>query len=45
MSYVFVVECSICVVGWNGSGVGVGCEVSCGVHSVYLVCVCVVCVQ
>ena len=38
----FVVVCSIWVVGWSGSGVYVGCEVSCDMLSVYLVCVCVV---
>ena len=37
-----MLECSIWVVGWSGSGVGVGCEVSGGVHGVCLVCVCVV---
>ena len=25
------------MVGWSGSGVGVGCEVSCGVHGVWCV--------
>lgn len=30
------------MVGWNGSGVCVGCQVSCGMHSVYVGCVSVV---
>lgn len=37
-----VVAGNIWVVGWRGSGICVGCQVSCGVRSVYLVCVCVV---
>lgn len=35
----FVMVCSIWVVGWSESAVCVGCEVSCGVNGTYLVCV------
>lgn len=38
----FVVVCNIRMVGWSESGVRVDFEVFCGVHDVYLVCVCVV---
>ena len=47
----FVVVCSIWLVGWSVSGVCVGCEVSCGVHGIWCVFVfykcgiSVVCVQ
>lgn len=42
MQYIFVVVCNIWMVGWSESGVCVDCEVFCGVHDVYLLCVCVV---